>query len=70
MVRDFVDEVITVSEEEIVAAMRVCYERMKARLRRCQHMRRCAGARDCKLLPRVAVVHRHCHWFAASLMWQ
>ena len=33
MVRDYVDEVITVSEEDIVTAMRVCYERMKARSR-------------------------------------
>ncbi len=33
MVRDHVDEVIMVSEEDIVAAMRVCYERMKARSR-------------------------------------
>ena len=33
VVRDLVDEVVTVSEEEIVAAMRVCYERMKARVR-------------------------------------
>ncbi len=31
VVRDYVVEVITVSEEDIVTAMRVCYERMKAR---------------------------------------
>jgi serine racemase len=29
IVRDFVDAVITVSEEEIVHAMQLCYERMK-----------------------------------------
>ena len=32
VVRDYVDEVVTVSEEDIVAAMRLCYERMKARV--------------------------------------
>ena len=31
VVRDHIDEVVTVSEEEIVAAMRICYERMKVR---------------------------------------
>ena len=29
IIRDFVDDVVTVSEEEIVAAMRLCFERMK-----------------------------------------
>lgn len=29
IVRDFVDDVITVSEEEIIAAMQLCFERMK-----------------------------------------
>ncbi len=29
IVRDLVDDVVTVSEREIVAAMRLCFERMK-----------------------------------------
>ena len=29
VVRDLVDDVIVISEEEIVSAMRLCYERMK-----------------------------------------
>ena len=29
IVRDFVDGVITVSEEEILEAMKLCFERMK-----------------------------------------
>jgi serine racemase len=29
IIRDLVDDVVTVSEEEIVAAVRLCFERMK-----------------------------------------
>lgn len=29
IVRDFVDDVITVSEQQIIDAMRLCFERMK-----------------------------------------
>ena len=31
IVRDFVDDVITVSEEQIIDAMQLCFERMKVR---------------------------------------
>ena len=40
MARALVDDVIAVSEEEIVAAMRLCFERMKVRLPR---MTQCVG---------------------------
>ena len=53
MVRDYVDEVVTVSEEEIVAAMRVCFERMKARSRLFWQILPCPMRRartECRLL--------------------
>lgn len=33
IIKDFVDDVVTVSEKEIVDAMKLCFERMKVRHR-------------------------------------
>ena len=33
IIRDFVDDVVTVSESQVIAAMRLCFERMKVLLR-------------------------------------
>lgn len=44
IVRDFVDDVITVSEEQIIDAMQLCFERMKVCLYFCHH---CWASSEC-----------------------
>ncbi len=64
--RDKVDAVITVSEEEIVAAMRLCFERMNVRPTACTNV---VPMGRCLLLRLTIITMMHNDQVYAHQMW-